>query len=185
MTQPLISVGSGAPDLGIDPGTYEAVCVGVKPRTISSEYGENQPMLEWHFNILTADPNSVIPVQGLTSMFSGPKSKTYAFLTALRGKVETGQTFDEADLVGAPCWVKIEPNAKGWMRVVDVIAPPRTAGKPAAPRPAPEPEPAPAAATNVSPIRASTKAPAAAKPAARPTVRQSAEPEGDNGDLPF
>ena len=82
MGAPLIRVGSGAPDLGIEPGTYPAVLVGIKERTISSEFGENQPMLEWQFEIPTDDPDSVIPVAGLTSMFTGPKSKTYKFLTA-------------------------------------------------------------------------------------------------------
>jgi hypothetical protein len=64
VAETIIKVGSGAPDLGIEAGTYEAVCVGFKERIISSEYGQDQPMWDWQFNILTADPNVVIPSTG-------------------------------------------------------------------------------------------------------------------------
>lgn len=177
MGEPLIRVGSGAPNPGIEPGTYHARIVGVKPVTISSEYGENRPMLRWEFEIPTSDPNQVIPVDGLSSQMASlsARSKTGRWLSALLGPIRTDQTIEEAELIGKTCQIVCEINANGFLTVRDVIAPPRQIPPAAAAGPAPQPvAPQNGAATTPPP-----------PPPARPTVRQQAGLPSDADDLPF
>src|SRR5262245_58548762 len=141
MGEPLISVGSGVPGAELEEGTYRAVCVGLKKVVINSEYGQNQQMYEWHFEIpLEEDPDNPIPVQGLTNQqFNGPQSKTYQYMNALPGKLEQGQQFSEEDFIGKPCLIEIGFNKRGWPTVRNVIAAPRgAAGATPVQRPAQE-----------------------------------------------
>jgi hypothetical protein len=153
----LIKTSSGMPAIDIEPGTYPATLVGVKQITIQVD-GDDKTMFEWTFDL-----GEGLELSGLTSLFTGPKSKTWKFLVALLGaeNVKVDQDFDPADLIGKSALVTVEPNRNGYPRVTEVVAPPRT---------------------RRAPVAAGVQA-AAAGPD-RQTVRAAAGVE-EEGDLPF
>lgn len=155
----LIKTSSGMPALDIEPGTYPATLVGVRQITIQVD-GDDKTMFEWTFDL-----GDDLELSGLTSLFTGPKSKTWKFLVALLGaeNVKVDQDFDPADLIGKTALVTVEPNRNGYPRVTECVAPPRTRTR----------------ASGV-PVAAP-----ADTPAARPTVRAAAGAIEEEGDLPF
>lgn len=143
---PLITVKSGAPT-DIKPGAYEVTLTALEgPRSIVPQSGPNAgqevEILDWTFHTEDA-----LQIDGTTSTASGPKSKLYAWLTALLGGVApaTGQQFEADQLIGRMAIATIEVNDGGWPRIASLSAIPvrRTAAAPVA-RPATRPAPAPA-----------------------------------------
>ena len=165
----LITVGSGAPESELEPGTYPASLAALSQKRINVR-GEDSDVFEWVFHIPVQDGGDPIPVNGLTSTMTGPKSKTWAFLQALLGPqaVEPGKQFGPDDLVGKEALVNVELNANGYPKVTGIVAMPKSMARPAAP--------------------AATATPTPAAPAApRRTVAQAVQPdaEGTDDDLPF
>ena len=66
---------------------------------------------------------------------SGPKSKTYAWLTALLGGTPpaVGQSYPKSQLVGRLALATISIDAGGWAKIVNLSAMPRQAAPAAAP----------------------------------------------------
>lgn len=152
---PLITVGSGASEL--DPGTYPVTCVGVEQKTITVE-NEDRQVFEWKFNVDT-DDDEVIEVNGLTSIMTGPKSKTAQFIAALLGPdaLQPGAEFDLPDFVGKSALATVGLNKNGYPRVEGLVAIPKVAKRKAAPvvvqQDEDEEEEAPAPVKKAKPIR--------------------------------
>lgn len=168
---PLITVGAGASEL--DPGTYPVTCVGVEQKTITVE-NEDRQVFEWKFNVDTDDPDEVIEVNGLTSIMTGPKSKTAQFISALLGPdaLQPGAEFDLPDFVGKSALATVGLNKNGYPRVEGLVAIPKVAKRKATP----------VAVQQDDEDEDETPAPAPAKPKVKPIREQVAD---DETDLPF
>jgi hypothetical protein len=119
-----ITVSAGAPATDIEPGVYEVELLSVEgPRLIYPQSGVNAgkevAVLDWTFSL---DDNSQL--QGTTSTASGPKSKLYAWLTALCGgkPPAIGQKFEPEDLAGRMALATISINDGGWPRIDNLSA---------------------------------------------------------------
>jgi hypothetical protein len=174
---PLITVGSGAPD--VEAGTYPVTCVGMEPKRITiPATGEEKDVFDWRFTVDGSDSDGQDPlvVNGLTSQMTGPKSKTVQFLTALLGPeaMEPGRSFDLPDIVGKQALGVIELNPAGWPKITGLVPLPRQGGaRRAAPVAAPAAAPTPPVAQ-----------PAQAR-APRATVAQQATETQSEDGLPF
>lgn len=186
MTELAITVTAGAPQVDIEPGTYVVSLANLEgPRTIYPQSGPNAgkevSIYDWTF---TLDDGQEIG--GTTSTASGPKSKLYAWLTALQGgrPPAVGQTFALADLIGRPALATISMNDGGWPKIENLSALPRqmleqhlaqATGAPVAAAPQPAPGPAPVAAA----------APVAKRAGAHPVAVSAPQPAHAADDLPF
>ena len=85
MTDDIITISAGAPPTDLTPGVYEVTLTDIsEPRTIYPQTGINAgkevQLRDWTFAL-----EDGTEVTGSASTSSGPKSKTYAWLTALLG----------------------------------------------------------------------------------------------------
>ena len=85
MTDDIITISAGAPATDLTPGVYEVTLLDIsEPRTIYPQTGPNAgkevQLRDWTFAL-----EDGTEVTGSASTASGPKSKTYAWLTALLG----------------------------------------------------------------------------------------------------
>jgi hypothetical protein len=85
MTEDIITISAGAPASDITPGVYEVTLLDIsEPRTIFPMSGPNAgkevQLRDWTFSL-----EDGTEVTGSASTASGPKSKTFAWLTALLG----------------------------------------------------------------------------------------------------
>lgn len=136
----LITVNQGGPD--IPPGVYQVILTAIDgPKTIVPNSGPNAgqevEIFDWRFAIDDGELDGT-EVSATTSTNSGPRSKMYAFLTALLGgrPPQVGQAFEESDLVGRVALATISKTESGWPRIENLGAMPasmKPAAKPAAP----------------------------------------------------
>lgn len=134
----LITVNRGGTD--IPPGVYQVTLTAIEgPKTIVPQSGPNAgqdvDIFEWEFAIEDGELDGT-PVSATTSTNSGPRSKMYAFLTALLdGKPpQPGQQFEASDLVGRVALATISQTESGWPRIENLGAMPAAMkGKAAAP----------------------------------------------------
>ena len=114
---PFITVGATS---DVDAGTYEATLTAINEKMVPSKFnnGEDAPALEWVFALDNGDE-----VNGLTSTYTSPKSKAFAYLTALLGKsrVVAGAGFELDDLIGKRALVQVGINDGGWPRIENVM----------------------------------------------------------------
>lgn len=128
---PLITIGAGMSDL--EPGSYPVTVVNVVRKTIPgtvNEYnptGADQEVYEWTFNV-DSDDDEVIEIQGITSTKTGEGAKLLRHLTALLGPdgIKRGATFDLPDLIGKSAIAQVGLNARGYARVEELMAIPKT-----------------------------------------------------------
>lgn len=175
-----ITVTQGGPDIA--DGTYPMCLTKLEgPKTIVPQKGPNAgqevDILEWTFQTQEG-----IELQENSSTNTGPRSKAYAWLTALQNGAAPapGQSFRAGDLVGR--WVlgqvRRDPPETGWPKIAQLMPMPTSmaqqqfarqtgapvAGRPDDPTPLPNAVPpqtapapgqfvAPAPAAPVSPIR--------------------------------
>jgi hypothetical protein len=144
-TDDLITVSAGAPQVDIEPGSYEVTLIGIsEPRMILPQSGPNAgkevTLRDWTFVL-----EDGTEIRGSASTASGPKSKTYAWLTALLGGTPpaVGQSYPRDQLIGRDAIATIVIDDGGWPKIANLSARPRaravtTAAAPvaAAPRPA-------------------------------------------------
>lgn len=127
MTAPFITVSAGASS-DVDEGVYEVVLTAISdPRPVLAQRGpkagQEIELIDWTFAIAAGkhkDKELVVS----SSKASGPKSKMYAFLTALRGgkPPAIGETFSKQDLIGRMALATVSIDEGGWPRVSNLGA---------------------------------------------------------------
>jgi hypothetical protein len=173
MTDDLITITAGAPQSDIAPGVYVVTLTDIsEPRTILPQTGVNAgkevTLRDWTFALEDGSE-----VRGSASTASGPKSKTFAWLTALLGgqPPQVGQSYPRTQLVGRMALATISVDEGGWPKIANLSALPAsmvTGGVPAG---------AVAAAPTAAPVAAPPAA--QARPVAQPVAQANA------ADLPF
>ena len=168
-----ITITAGAPQTDIAPGVYVVTLTEIsEPRTILPQTGVNAgkevTLRDWTFAL-----EDGTEIRGSASVASGPKSKTFAWLTALLGGAPPviGQSYPRSQLVGRMAHATISVDEGGWAKIVNLSALPTSM----APRPGP-----------VATAPPAVTAPAAAPAARRSTARPVGQPVVATGnDLPF
>jgi hypothetical protein len=101
------------------------------PKTVTAQRGpragEEVDLLDWIWHI--AQPGHPLDgqeISGSTSTASGPRSKLYAWLTALHNGVApaVGTQFEKEQLIGRLAYLTIQLDEEGWSRIVNVGAMP-------------------------------------------------------------
>lgn len=130
MTDAFITVRAGGVD--IEDGAYPVQLVAISdPRTVTAQRGVNAgkdiDLIDWTWTIdQPGSPSDGLQITASTSTASGPKSKMYAWLTALLGgKAPTvNQTFQKTDLIGRLAVATIRKDDDGWPRIENLSAMP-------------------------------------------------------------
>lgn len=181
---PLITVTGGGPD--VDPGVYTLVCTAVDgPKAITPQRGPNAGqtinVFDWRFEIMDGDWAGT-ELRGTTSAMSGPRSKMYAWLTALLGGTppDEGTEFEADDLTGRVCLGTVSKDEAGWPRIDQLSALPlayqqqaqasRVMGQQAAAQYPPQ-------QAQAAPPRQAPPAPAQAAPGRPPRANRQAAPQ--------
>lgn len=122
-----------------DPGVYIATLVSHSiegPFDSKQTPGEKFHLNEWGFAIDGA-PDAECMVWLTSGMATGPRSKTFAVITALAGgkEPEPGMDIDTDRLMGRQVQVNVQRNDKGYLDVVGIMpvpTKPAAGAKPAA-----------------------------------------------------
>jgi hypothetical protein len=128
--QTFITVNAGGPE--IPDGVYFVQLTKIgDPRTVTAQQGPRQgedvDLIDWTFTI--EQPGSELHEQVIdasTSTASGPRSKMYAWLTALLGGVApiVGTNFKKSDLIGRYALATTRKNDAGWPKIENLGAAP-------------------------------------------------------------
>ena len=123
-----IEVSAGGID--IPDGVYPVVLVDIKgPKTVTAQRGpkagQDIDLLDWQFAI-TDGPYADTVLSPSTSTASGPRSKMYAYLTALFNGVapQIGAKFEKTDLIGRMALATVKKDETGWLRIENLGAMP-------------------------------------------------------------
>lgn len=165
---PFIEIKRGGPDTEIPDGVYAVTLTEISdPRTVTAQRGpragEDVDLIDWTFAL-----DNGATVEASTSTASGPRSKMYAFLTALFGgkAPPVGTQLEKDHLIGRQALATIQTDEGGWPRITNLGALPNTMPLPQPVQPAPTPRP-PATPTDNSAVvqpRQRRNAPAADNP---------------------
>lgn len=125
---PFIEVKQGGVDIpdGVYPVTLTAVA---DPKTVTAQRGakagQDIDLIDWTFAVDDGQYEGT-ELEASTSTASGPKSKMYAWLTALYGGKApvTGATFEKSDLIGRRALATIRKDDSGWPRIENLGAMP-------------------------------------------------------------
>lgn len=200
---PFITVSQGRPDVDIQPGVYAVTLVEISdPRTVTARQGPKSgqeiDLIDWTFAL-----DNDATIEASTSTASGPKSKMYAYLTALFGgqAPPIGTQLEKEHLIGRMALATVQLDDGGWPRIVNLSAIPNTMPLPAAPQAAPQPAPQPAPYQPPPPVvptdtssmvpQARQRAPRRTPPAAETMVGAAGQPlvapaaPRNDADLPF
>ena len=127
MTDDVITISAGAPPTDLTPGVYEVTLTDIsEPRTIFPQTGVNAgkevQLRDWTFAL--EDGSEVV---GSASVASGPKSKTFAWLTALLGGTPptVGQSYPKSQLLGREALATIAIDEGGWAKIANLSARPK------------------------------------------------------------
>jgi hypothetical protein len=128
--QTFVTVNPGGPD--IPDGVYLVQLTKVSdPKTVTAQRGpkagEDVDLIDWTFTI--DQPGSEVhdkELEASTSTSSGPRSKMYAWLTALFGGVApiVGASFKKSDLIGRYALATTRKDDSGWPRIENLGAAP-------------------------------------------------------------
>ena len=129
-----ITITAGAPQVDIAPGVYEVTLTEISEiRTIFPQTGPNAgkevTLRDWMFSL-----EDGTEIRGSASTASGPKSKTYAWLTALLGGTPptVGEKYPKSQLIGREALATIAIDEGGWPKITQLSARPRTRTAPVA-----------------------------------------------------
>lgn len=127
MTEESFTVTAGAPQIDIEPGVYEVTLIGISEiRDINPQTGPNAgkvvSLRDWTFAL-----EDGTEIRGSASTSSGPKAKSYAWLTALLGGTPpaVGQIIPFSQLIGREALATIEIDEGGWPKIRNLSAKPR------------------------------------------------------------
>lgn len=133
-----IQIKAGGPD--IPEGSYPVVLTDILgPKTVLAQRGPNAgkeiELLDWIFAInAPGHPADQQQIETSSSTASGPKSKLYAFLTALFDGIPptVGASYEKGQLIGRQCLAQIAKDPDGgWLRITGLVALPATMRGPA------------------------------------------------------
>jgi len=196
-----ITVTGGGPDIA--DGVYTVVLTAIDgPKSITPQRGPNAgqtvTIFDWTFEILDGDYGGST-LRGTTSAASGPRSKMYAWLTALLGGTppQEGRVLEEDELLGQVCLATVQRDDSGWPRIEQLAGLPahmranafsQQMGLPQQPPPQQQAPSAPTSARSApvapGPAQRARPAPSAGQRAATgPTAGYQQAPPDD--DLPF
>ena len=127
---PTFEIKAGGPDIA--DGVYPVVLTKIEgPKTVTAQRGPNAgqdiDLFDWTFAVdAPGTPEDGVEVQASTSTASGPRSKMYAWLTALFGgrAPQVGQKFDSDALLGRAALATIRKDETGWARLENLGAMP-------------------------------------------------------------
>lgn len=123
---PFIDIKASGPD--IPDGVYPVILSAISdPKTVTAQRGpkagQDIDLLDWTFVIESGQyENTELSVS--TSMASGPRSKMYAFLTALFGgkAPPIGTQLEKADIIGRSALATVQKDDEGWLRITNLGA---------------------------------------------------------------
>lgn len=125
---PFIEVTQSGPD--IPDGVYPVTLVDIKgPKTVTAQRGpkagQEIDLLDWEFAV-DDGPHDGVVISASTSTASGPRSKMYAYLTALFNGVapQIGAGFEKKDLCGRRALATVKKDDNGWLRIENLGAMP-------------------------------------------------------------
>lgn len=128
-TAPFITVSKGGPTEDIADGVYIVTLVDIKgPKTVTARRGVNAgkdvELLDWEFAVDDGGPMAGYMISASSSTASGPKSKLYAFLTALFGgqAPAVGMSFEKPNLVGRRALATIQHDDGGYPIIANLGA---------------------------------------------------------------
>ena len=135
----IITITAGAQQADVEPGVYEVTLTDIsEPRTIFPQTGVNAgkevTLRDWTFSL-----EDGTEIRGSASTASGPKSKTFAWLTALLGGTPpaVGTSYPREQLVGRVALATVVIDDGGWAKIQNLSAlpksPTRTKAQPVAP----------------------------------------------------
>jgi len=131
----LITITAGAQQTDIEPGVYQVTLTEIsEPRTIFPQTGANAgkevTLRDWTFAL-----DNGTEVRGSASTASGPKSKTFAWLTALLGGTPplVGSSYPRDQLIGREALATITIDEGGWAKIQNLSALPKAAPTKATP----------------------------------------------------
>ena len=173
-----ITINQGGPE--IPDGAYSVTLAKLDgPKVIVPQQGPNAgeevEIYDWLF-VVDEGPYVDIEIQGTTSKATGPRSKAFSWITALRsGRAPNpGDTFQAEDLEGFRAIATIRTTEAGWPRI-DSLGPILVAQAAPVPEPAPAaPQPRPVAAAPAT--RATPRAPRPQGGPVAPTARTDSAP---------
>lgn len=132
MTEAFITVGRGGPtaENDIPDATYPLILTAISdPRPVEATRGPNAGktinLIDWTWAIdKPGHPLDAREITSSTSDRSGPKSKMFAYLTALMGGVAPAPDtkFAKTDLVGRRVYGTINHDEEGWNRLGALVA---------------------------------------------------------------
>lgn len=171
---PFTEIKAAGPDIA--DGVYPVMLTDIKgdpedpnrPKTVTAQRGPNAgkdiELWDWVFviNVPGGHPLDGTPIEASTSTASGPRSKMYAWLTALFNGISptVGSSFEKTDLIGRMALATIRKDEGGWPRLENLGAMPASMQQQAY------------AAATAAPVAASAPvaAPVAAAPVAAPAA---------------
>lgn len=126
---PFIQVSSGGGS-DIPDGVYPVILVDIRgPKTVTAQRGpkagQDIDLLDWQFAIdMPGQPLDGQEIEASSSTASGPRSKMYAYLTALLNGVAPaiGTAFAKKELVGRRALATIQRDQEGWARIMNLGA---------------------------------------------------------------
>jgi hypothetical protein len=123
----VITVTAGAQQVDIKPGVYPVTLTDIsEPRTIFPQTGVNAGkevvLRDWTFSL-----EDGTEIRGSASIASGPKSKTFAWLTALLGGTPpaVGTSYPREQLVGREALATVVIDDGGWAKIQNLSALPK------------------------------------------------------------
>ena len=127
MTDDIITISAGAPASDLTPGVYEVTLTDIsEPRAIFPQSGPNAgkevQLRDWTFHL--EDGSAIV---GSASVASGPKSKTFAWLTALLGGTPPAinSSYPRDQLYGREALATIAIDEGGWAKIANLSARPK------------------------------------------------------------
>lgn len=152
MIEDSITISAGAQQANIEPGTYLVTLIEISEiRTILPQSGPNAgkevDLRDWTFAL-----EDGTEIRGSASTASGPRSKQFAWITALLGGTppSIGQNIQFTQLIGREAHASIVLDEAGWTKITGLTAIPKA--RAAAPAPAAAPPPTKATARVTAPV---------------------------------
>lgn len=132
MASAFITINKGGPTDDIDDGVYPVTLIAISdPKTVTATRGPNAgkdvDLIDWDFAVDEGGAEGY-EITATTSTASGPKSKMFAYLTALFGgkAPPVGTQLQKDQIIGRRALATIAHNDGGWPIIANLGAIPNT-----------------------------------------------------------